>query len=414
VLTGLAVCPKSINPEEGMPSRTLHLVFLSVFALLVLLSTNAWSQAGPQLTFNFQTIEVSGAQDTKIFGVNNAGAMVGLYIDSGGVQHGLLLVDGEVTNIDDPNGINTECFAINNSGAIVGSYQDSFGTYYGFLYQNGAFTDIGPPGGTEPQATGINDAGDIVGVYCVTSCTAHNQHGFLLQGSNYTQLDAPKADYTWAYGINNSGQITLQAGNLYSGDHWWGEIYTAGNYQELKVPGADTTAAHAIDSFGDVVLAWYNSTGIYQGALFSNGHYYTLDDSNGPSGTYADGINDHQLIVGRFNPTSSTYEGFQATFAAPTTTTLSSSPNPSTEGQPVTFTAVVTSADGTPPDGETVSFMKGKTVLGTGTLSGGSATFTTSALKVGTTTVTAVYGGDSSFSGSTSNKVKQVVNKAAE
>jgi hypothetical protein len=80
----------------------------------------------------------------------------------------------------------------------------------------------------------------------------------------------------------------------------------------------------------------------------------------------------------------------------------------------VTFTAVVTSADGTPPDGETVSFMKGKTVLGTGTLSGGSATFTTSALKVGTTTVTAVYGGDSSFSGSTSNKVKQVVNKAAE
>ena len=190
-----------------MPSRTLHLVFLSVFALLVLLSTNAWSQAGPQLTFNFQTIEVSGAQDTKIFGVNNAGAMVGLYIDSGGVQHGLLLVDGEVTNVDDPNGINSECFAINNSGAIVGSYQDSFGTYYGFLYQNGAFTYIGPPGGTEPQATGINDAGDIVGVYCVTSCTAHNQHGFLLQGSNYTQLDAPKADYTWAYGINNSGQI---------------------------------------------------------------------------------------------------------------------------------------------------------------------------------------------------------------
>lgn len=52
--------------------------------------------------------------------------------------------------------------------------------------------------------------------------------------------------------------------------------------------------------------------------------------------------------------------------------------------------------------------------LGTGTLSGGSATFTTSTLKVGTTSVTAVYGGDSNFAGSKSNVVKQVVLKAGE
>jgi hypothetical protein len=54
--------------------------------------------------------------------------------------------------------------------------------------------------------------------------------------------------------------------------------------------------------------------------------------------------------------------------------------------------------------------MKGKTVLGTGELSGGSATFMTSTLKVGTA-VTAVYGGDSNFAGSKSNVVKQVVEK---
>ena len=50
--------------------------------------------------------------------------------------------------------------------------------------------------------------------------------------------------------------------------------------------------------------------------------------------------------------------------------------------------------------------------MGTGTLSGGSASFTTSALKVGTTTVTAVYGGDSNFAASTSKAVNQVVSKA--
>jgi hypothetical protein len=97
---------------------------------------------------------------------------------------------------------------------------------------------------------------------------------------------------------------------------------------------------------------------------------------------------------------------------AKTTTTLTSSPNPSTYGEMVTFTAVVTSADGAaPPDGETISFMKGKTVLGTGILSGGSATFQISTLKVGTTTVTAVYSGDSVYDASKSKPVKQVVDE---
>ena len=96
-----------------------------------------------------------------------------------------------------------------------------------------------------------------------------------------------------------------------------------------------------------------------------------------------------------------------------TTTTLMSAPNPSTYGEAVTFTAVISGRGGEPPDGETVTFMTGKkTVLGTGTLSGGSANFTSTTLKVGTTSVTAVYGGDANFSGSASNVVKQVVKKA--
>jgi Big-like domain-containing protein len=81
---------------------------------------------------------------------------------------------------------------------------------------------------------------------------------------------------------------------------------------------------------------------------------------------------------------------------------LTSSPNPSAYGEPVTFTAVVTSASDALPDGETVSFMQGTTVLGTGTLRGGSASFTTSALEPGANSIKAVYGGDSNFAASTS------------
>lgn len=92
-----------------------------------------------------------------------------------------------------------------------------------------------------------------------------------------------------------------------------------------------------------------------------------------------------------------------------TTTTLTSMPNPSAKGQAVTFTADVSSTSSTPPDGETVKFMKGKAELGTGTLSAGVATFVTSTLPVGTSSIFAVYGGDSLFAGSKSQPVKQVV-----
>ena len=70
-----------------------------------------------------------------------------------------------------------------------------------------------------------------------------------------------------------------------------------------------------------------------------------------------------------------------------------------------------TSSDGAPPDGQTVSFMEGATVLGTGRLGGGSARFATSALSVGTDSITAVYGGDWNFARSTSRAVSQVVSQ---
>lgn len=92
-----------------------------------------------------------------------------------------------------------------------------------------------------------------------------------------------------------------------------------------------------------------------------------------------------------------------------TTTTLTSSPNPSADHEAVTFTATVSSANVAPPDGEIVKFMKGKTEMGTGSLSGGTAVFVTSSLKVGTTPVTAVYAGDSLLAGSKSKPLNQVV-----
>ena len=99
-----------------------------------------------------------------------------------------------------------------------------------------------------------------------------------------------------------------------------------------------------------------------------------------------------------------------------TTTSLTSAPNPSTYGQPVTFAATVTPAfTGLAPPSGTVDFMDGSTNLGSGTLNAaGGATISTapSALKAGIHAITAVYHGDSEYSGSTSPPVSQEVDQA--
>jgi phospholipase C/6-phosphogluconolactonase (cycloisomerase 2 family) len=99
-------------------------------------------------------------------------------------------------------------------------------------------------------------------------------------------------------------------------------------------------------------------------------------------------------------------------YAQATATSLFSSRNPSVYGQAVKFTATVAPTSGAVPDGETVTFKLGANVLGTATLNGGSASFTTPALTVGAKTITAAYGGDPNFPGSKSNTVNQVVNQA--
>jgi hypothetical protein len=95
----------------------------------------------------------------------------------------------------------------------------------------------------------------------------------------------------------------------------------------------------------------------------------------------------------------------------PTTTTITSSSNPSTFGQSVTFSATVTPKASGMPTG-TVTFMNGSKILGTSPLNGGTAKFSTAALAVGRHCITAAYSGDTNFAVSKSPALHQLVNRA--
>jgi hypothetical protein len=92
----------------------------------------------------------------------------------------------------------------------------------------------------------------------------------------------------------------------------------------------------------------------------------------------------------------------------PTATTVSSSPNPSSYGQRVTFTATASST-GPVPTGK-VEFKNGEESLGCADLVKGVATMTKSRLPSGTLSITAIYLGDVASAKSASPILVQVVN----
>jgi uncharacterized repeat protein (TIGR03803 family) len=102
---------------------------------------------------------------------------------------------------------------------------------------------------------------------------------------------------------------------------------------------------------------------------------------------------------------------FRLSGPPPSTTTVTSSPNPSTFGQQVTLIATVGPAGPPPPTG-TVGFTSNGTAISgctSVTLNSGTAQCVTSSLSVGTDMIVATYSGDSNYSGS-SGSVVQIVN----
>jgi hypothetical protein len=102
-----------------------------------------------------------------------------------------------------------------------------------------------------------------------------------------------------------------------------------------------------------------------------------------------------------------------ATPAVPSTTTVVSSQNPAAAGSQVTFTATVSGTGGAPTG--TAAFFDGSASLGSGTLdTTGVTSFSTAALSAAGSphSITAVYGGDGTFAGSTSSVLSQIITNA--
>jgi hypothetical protein len=288
--------------------------------LLVLTFVAVGIAAAPPLTFTYSDVHAnSTALETDTYGVNNAGAIAGDYVDSKSVQHGMIIHSGkQLTTIN-----NKSCQAIAGTGGIsfyginsaaeaAGWCTNSNGVDVGFVYAKGKFTAVNFPKAIGTEATGINDKGEVVGLYFDSTGASH---GFSKVGAKYTTLDVKGDTNSVAWGVNNAGQVTVYATN--SAGDFDGYLVTGKTFKKMNNPkakGGLGTIMHAPAPTrkGEIDGTYFDSTGAEKGWLLHAGKYYDVVDPGGT--TRADGLNDKGVIVGRYGTGSFGGIGFKATY----------------------------------------------------------------------------------------------------
>ncbi len=257
------------------------------------------------------------------------------------------------------SGTMTTLHSFNNtdgSGPTGGLVQGGDGNFYGT-------TSLG----------GANSAGTVF--MMTPSGTLTTLHSFC------TQSGCPDGSSP------NDGLLRASDGNFY-GTAVAGGAHASGTVFAIT-PGGSLTTIYSFCSVGGGSCSdgAYPYAGLIQG---SDGKLYGVTTQGG-------------------NPN---YAGtaFNLTLESiPTTTVLTSTPNPSYQGENVTLTATVTAQNGSTPAG-TVVFKSDGTQIGSAALnSSGVAVLNFTALAVGSDSLTAVYQGLPPLEPSTSNTVTQVV-----
>ena len=190
-------------------------------------------------------------------------------------------------------GINgTDAKGINDAGEIVGYYLDGSSVAHGFVYNNGAYVTLNDPaatGGT--YAEGINDAGEVVGYYLDSSDVAR---GFVYSNGKYFNFDDSAAgkgasEGTFALAIDNAGRVSgyyvdsgfdvagflakpaqsLTSGSIFADSgatvDLVGTSVVGGNL--TTAAATNTSAAGLIDVTGNAISAIYDATVNNSGAL---------------------------------------------------------------------------------------------------------------------------------------------------
>ena len=162
----------------------------------------------PYSARDFKKIAFAGAVGTAVTAVNNAGTIVGYYVDAKGNTAAFMDQRGVWTHYAGPGQSTvTKYLGINDAGVKVGFYTDRHGANVGFEIgaKNAGFLRIRPPGSASVTPSAINDQGAVVGY--MTSARGAVEGFLWSQAGSFTKFSYPGATETKALGMNKRGAI---------------------------------------------------------------------------------------------------------------------------------------------------------------------------------------------------------------
>jgi uncharacterized repeat protein (TIGR03803 family) len=317
----------------------------------------------------------------NIFGTTRYGGNLSLNSGKG---------DGTVFEIANGSGVITALASFNGTNGQTlygGVVLDSFGNLFGATNAGGTNSD-----GTVYEIA--RGSGAITTLVSLGSSSGWNCYGTVL--------------------LDSTGNLFCTA--YQGGSKNWGSVF------ELTYTGTTVTSSNASSFHGQSVT--FTATVNPNTGAGPSGTVQFMDGSNdlgsavsliqgSNSVTYTTSIltaGSHAVWAvysgdGNFASTTSPAITQSVAQVTATTTAITSNNSSPTYGQSVTFTATVTPSN---VDGGSVQFTIDGTSMGSITLSGNTATYTTSILTAASHTIVATYGGDGNFAGSTTTFTQNV------
>lgn len=274
------------------------------------------STALSALALNFSTLDVPNATQTQISSINDAGVIVGAYVDQSGNQHGFTYSDGNFKTVDvntDTNIVRkygTLVTGINNDGVLTGSYAVTADIPAGYLFKafvgsDSAFETF--TFGTNTVPLGINNTRVTVG--------GGTSGGVGNTGWIRDQYGVPRllTDGPLPEGIRRPTDINDNG--LVVGDNFF---YSNGSFKYFNTPMAmgKGVFAQGLNNNGDVAGYYYvsvasNDRPISAGFVRKGDTYYSVQMPSA-SETLAEDINGSGVVVGTYRDGSGNNHGFVA------------------------------------------------------------------------------------------------------
>jgi hypothetical protein len=304
-----------------------------LFLVLLAFSPLAFTQ-----TFTYKAINIPGATETQVRGVNSSGEIVGFYKTTSCVEtfiqfpncpvHGFKIVKGVITKLLVPHSTWTAIMGVNDYGDLVGFAMTSSTGAHGFLWKHQNVityfntAEAGPNSDIHTVAMRVNKALVVGGADWFFGDNSPVNGWVWANGKFGTMNPGDKVSGTCCWGVNgisNNGFLTGQ--NFYQDfDSAWFKSATDVDFYRFN---SRDTVGTSVNSNGDLIgYAAGGGKGFFAKRIEGNEGANDAVEAKpgfipvvfpGAKATYPFGLSDKRMIGGTYVDSNGGIHGFVAT-----------------------------------------------------------------------------------------------------